>query len=207
MKRFYGFSFALMILISGNVNAKTWTITAVPGGGSFVYSVSSLPNVAVGDVLDFQMNFGFHTLVISMGTTTVLDHSTLAPGVNDVQYTVTAPGNYSFHCTIHAPMTGTFTASAAGVDRPAESILSMDAIFPNPAMEEAMVHFTLEDPAHVTLRIYNALGNLVQTPTNEEMTAGFHMLMIDTKLLAAGSYQYVLQAGDAVLRRDAIVVK
>jgi Secretion system C-terminal sorting domain len=83
----------------------------------------------------------------------------------------------------------------------------MDPIYPNPSMDEAMVHFTLDNPAHVTLRIYNSTGTLVQTPTNEEMGAGFHMLMIDTKQLASGSYQYVLQAGDAVLRRAMIVAK
>ena len=70
-----------------------------------------------------------------------------------------------------------------------------------------MAHFTLDEPAHVTLRIFDATGNLVQTAANEEMEAGFHMLMLDTKQLASGSYQYVLQAGEAVLSRAMIVVK
>jgi hypothetical protein len=83
----------------------------------------------------------------------------------------------------------------------------MDPIFPNPASMESMVHFTLENSGHVTLRVFDATGKLAMTPVDEEMGAGFHMAMIDTKQLASGSYQYVLQQGDAVLRREMIVVK
>ena len=67
--------------------------------------------------------------------------------------------------------------------------------------------FTLDQPAHVTLRIFNALGDLIQTPTNEDMGAGSHMLMLSTKSFASGTYEYVLQAGSSVLKRSVLVVR
>ena len=47
----------------------------------------------------------------------------------------------------------------------------------------------------------DATGKPALTVANEQMDEGFHMLTIETKQLASGSYEYVLQAGDAVLRR------
>ncbi|HEY3876017.1 MAG TPA: T9SS type A sorting domain-containing protein [Candidatus Kapabacteria bacterium] len=104
-------------------------------------------------------------------------------------------------------MTSSFTAVGSGVSVPTQPAMQMEPIYPNPAAEQAMVHFTLDEPQHVRLRIYDAEGTLVQTPIDENMTSGFHMLMIDTKSLPTGSYQYVLDAGGAELRRSAIVIK
>ncbi|HET6402277.1 MAG TPA: T9SS type A sorting domain-containing protein [Candidatus Kapabacteria bacterium] len=176
-------------------------------GGSLTYSPSSLA-VNVGDVITWSGDFGFHPLQSTSVPAGAASFGPITTGTS-FSYTVTVVGTYRYQCNVHfrSGMTGSFSAAASGVEIPQNNKMIMDPIYPNPAMDEAMVHFTLDNPAHVTLRIYNAMGALVQTPTNEDMSAGFHMLMIDTKQLASGSYQYVLQAGDAVLRRAMIVAK
>jgi plastocyanin len=212
MKRFYSFFLASVLLISGSARATTHIVTAVfdQSIGNFVYSPSQAFAVNVGDTIDWQMPFSTHTLGVTLNGVRVVDDgasNNTPPGGNDEKYVVPSVGTYTFLCTVHSTMHSSFTASAAGVEIPQETKMMMDPIYPNPAMDEAMVHFTLDNPAHVTLKIYNSTGTLVQTPTNEDMGTGFHMLMIDTKQFASGSYQYVLQAGDAVLRRAMIVAK
>lgn len=212
MKRiYYIFLTFILLLVSGSAQATTHIINAIFTNGAFHYSPSAPFTVNVGDTIDWQINFSFHTLKVTLNGNTVVDDGGTTgtpPGGNDEKYVVPSTGTYSFECTVHpTTMNSSFTAVAAGVDIPPQTNVMMDPVYPNPAMEEAMVHFTLENPAHVTLKIYNSTGTLVQTPTNEEMSSGFHMLMIDTKELASGSYQYVLQADDAVLRRAMIVAK
>ena len=213
MKPFYSFFLTLLLLIAGSAYAKNDTIYFGGQNGSpnFGYSQPTSP-VNVGDVVVWVGPFSApHTLQSEMIPGGAAPFSKLDQTGNSFSYTVTVGGTYNFECTIHAApplnMRSSFTTVAAGVESPQQTNVMMDPIFPNPSMEEAMVHFTLENPAHVTLRIYNSTGVLVQTPTDENMSNGFHMLMIDTKQLASGSYQYVLQAGDAVLRREMIVVK
>ena len=216
MKRFYSFFLAAFLLAAGNTYAQkndTIYFGGQNGSPGFGYAPSTL-NVNLGDTVVWVGPFSGHTLEAVLGSTMVVDHgasNNTPPQGTSFTYPVTSVGAFQYWCTLHGSqgsgMHGSFTAVAAGVDLPQETKMLMDPIYPNPAMDAAMVHFTLDNPAHVTLRIYNSLGTLVQTPTNEDMGAGFHMLMIDTKQLASGSYQYVLQAGDAVLARAMIVAK
>ncbi len=209
MKRsYFGISLLALLAFAGTANAKTWTIMFT----NFFYSDSSL-TVNVGDTMVWSGDFGSHplTLVTSPPGAATFSHVLNGNSGANFQYIVTATGTYHYHCDNHFTpplnMTGSFTAVASGVAIPLQSAMSMQPVYPNPAQSMAMVDFTLASPAHVTLRIYDAAGTLTQTPTDENMDAGPHMLMIDTKQLASGSYQYVLQAGDAVLQRSAIVVK
>ncbi|HEX5316451.1 MAG TPA: T9SS type A sorting domain-containing protein, partial [Candidatus Kapabacteria bacterium] len=196
MKFFYSFFLGFVFLTAGSTRATTHTITF----GDYFFSPSTL-NVSVGDTILWSGTFGVHTAT-STSVPSGAASFDFRTGTT-AMYVVTVAGTYSYDCIFHASfgMTGSFTAAAAGVENPQPVNMMMDPLYPNPAMDEAMVHFTLDKPEHVTLRIYNSTGTLVQTPTNEEMSSGFHMLMIDTKQLASGSYQYVLQAGDAVLAR------
>src|SRR5579883_953527 len=201
------YAFFLLVFFVSAASAKTWTINFGGALGN-VYSPSSLDNVTVGDTITWVGSFSFHPLTLTQspsGAATFAHHNT----GNRFSYVVTAPGSYSYQCDVHFSfgMTGTFTAAASGVDQPVEMQMMMDPSYPNPAMHESMVHFELTNPGHVILRVFDATGKLVLTPADDDMEPGFHMVTIDTKQLAAGSYQYVLQQGNAVLRREMIVVK
>jgi plastocyanin len=201
------FSIFTLLAMAGSSNAKTWTINF--GVGGLTYSPSTL-TVQVGDVIVWSGDFTSHPLQSVTKPSGAAAFQMLSGGVTTFSYTVTVAGSYTYQCNNHVQfgMTGAFTAaSSAGVETPAETILTMDPIYPNPANMEAMVHFTLDQAAHVRLLVYDGTGKLVLKAADQEMESGFHMLTIDTKQLASGSYQYVLQAGDAVLRREMIVIK
>ena len=207
----YTIFLALFFLTFTSANATTHVISfgGQNGSPSFGYSPSSL-TVSVGDTIIWMGNFAApHTLVTTSvpGGAASID-KTDQTGTS-FSYVITAAGNYQYECTLHVSlgMVGSFTAVAAGVEIPADTRLMMDPVYPNPAMEESFVHFTLDQSGPVTLRIYDATGKLALTAIDEAMDAGHHMVQIDTKQLASGRYQYVLQQGNAVLRRAMIVVK
>jgi len=206
MKRFYCIVLTLFFITTGSLQAATVTINF---GGALGNAYSpKATQVNVGDVITWMGDFATHPLQSISVPVGALGFGPVNTGTS-FSYTVTVAGNYGYQCNVHflSGMVGGFAAGASGVDQPIDVKLTMDPIFPNPAMAEAMVHFTLENHAHVLLRVFDPTGKLIHTAANEDMDAGFHMLTIDTKEMASGSYQYVLQAGDAVLRRAMIVVK
>jgi len=208
MKLRYCFFLALF-LIAGTSQAATHTINF---GGTLgtAYDPNSLTNLAVGDEIVWMGDFSSHPLTLTDAPAGAQMFSHINTG-SSFSYTIVVAGSYAYQCDFHfAPptsMKGTFSTGSAGVDPSKKTSAQMEPIYPNPAAVEAMVHFTLEKAAHVTLRVFDATGKLVSLAADEQMGEGFHMLTIDTKQFASGSYQYVLQAGDAVLRREMIVVK
>ncbi len=211
MKRFYSLFLALFLLVPIVAHSKTVTIYFGGENSSppFGYSPSSV-TVNVGDTIVWMGNFAApHTLVSESIPSGAASWSKTDMTGTSFSYVVTVPGTYNYECTIHVSlgMVGSFTAAAAGVDAPQAISMIMEPVYPNPAVNESMVDFTLDQPAHVTLRIFNALGDLIQTPTNEDMGAGSHMLMLSTKSFASGTYEYVLQAGSSVLKRSVLVVR
>jgi hypothetical protein len=65
----------------------------------------------------------------------------------------------------------------------------------------------LPERFHVTLTIYNMLGQQVGTLVQGEQEAGYHEAVFDASGLASGVYLYRLQAGDFVEAKKFVVLK
>lgn len=62
---------------------------------------------------------------------------------------------------------------------------------PNPTGERTRIPFTIPADAHVSLKIYSALGQVVAVPLNNTfMQAGTHEIGLDTGNLPEGAYYY-----------------
>ncbi|MDI6766579.1 MAG: T9SS type A sorting domain-containing protein [Bacteroidota bacterium] len=68
--------------------------------------------------------------------------------------------------------------------------------YPNPFNPSTTIHFELPKESHVTLKVYNTLGQEVLTVLDEGKVAGRYDLRIDGTSLASGVYFYRLVAGD-----------
>lgn len=207
MKHLFYFVCVMFLVAGGSLKAATITISF---GGTLGLHYSPTPlSINVGDVIVFSGDFSTHPLQSTSVPNGAASFQMLTGGTTTFSYTVTVAGAYSYQCNVHfnLGMTGTFTAGPTGVKQPVDAKLSLDPVFPNPAKVTAMVHFRLEEQAHVVLTVHDAAGRLVRTVDSEVLESGPHMLTIDTRDLAAGSYEYVLRAGAAVLQRAMIVVK
>jgi len=67
--------------------------------------------------------------------------------------------------------------------------------YPNPFNPATEIEFTLPQEQRVTLKIYNVMGQLVQTLVDETLPQGRYKKSFDGSGLASGMYLYRLEAG------------
>jgi len=79
--------------------------------------------------------------------------------------------------------------------------------FPNPFNPSTTIGYALPRRSHVTLTVFNTLGQQVATLVNGELDAGFHEVKFDAAKLSSGVYLYQLHAGAYVETRKLIHVK
>lgn len=71
--------------------------------------------------------------------------------------------------------------------------------YPNPFNPSTTIEFSVVSSAHVTLEIYNILGQKVTTLINENLGSGVHRIQWDASGFASGIYIYRLMSGNNVV--------
>ena len=79
--------------------------------------------------------------------------------------------------------------------------------YPNPFNPSTTIRYGLPSRSHVTLTIFNTLGQQVATLVEGEQEAGFHEAVFDASGLASGVYLYRLTAGSYVETRKLALVR
>ncbi len=80
--------------------------------------------------------------------------------------------------------------------------------YPNPFNPSTTISYDLPINDFVTLKIYDVLGNEIETLINEEQPAGFHSsLFIVNSSLSSGMYFYTLQSGNKILTNKMLMIK
>jgi hypothetical protein len=69
---------------------------------------------------------------------------------------------------------------------------------PNPFNPRAELYFSVLEPAHVLLEVYDLKGRLVGRLVDGPMVAGTHSVPFGDQRLASGTYLARLQVGDEV---------
>lgn len=84
---------------------------------------------------------------------------------------------------------------------------SLSANYPNPFNPTTTIHFSIPENVHVTLQVYDAIGNHVQTLVDESRSAGKYEVTFDAAKLASGVYYYRLQAGQFLQTKKLLLMK
>ncbi len=79
--------------------------------------------------------------------------------------------------------------------------------YPNPFNPSTLIRFDLPVDAQVSLKVYNLMGEKVETLLHGWRGAGRHTVKFEPKNLASGAYMYVLQAGPVQLKRKCLFAK
>jgi hypothetical protein len=79
--------------------------------------------------------------------------------------------------------------------------------YPNPFNPSTTIGYTLARRSHVTLSVYNTLGQQVAALINENQESGSHEVRFDGSGLASGVYFYRIQAGDFVQTKRLILLR
>ncbi|OGU63655.1 MAG: hypothetical protein A2499_00425 [Stygiobacter sp. RIFOXYC12_FULL_38_8] len=86
---------------------------------------------------------------------------------------------------------------------------SLEQNFPNPFNPETKISYKLQSPSHVSLKVYDLLGNTVATLVNEYQQAGSYNsnFSINNTQLSSGVYLYTLQAGNFTSTKKMVLIK
>ena len=79
--------------------------------------------------------------------------------------------------------------------------------YPNPTNPSTNINYAIPSRSHVTLSVFNTLGQRVAELVNSEKEAGSYNVTFDASGLASGVYLYRMQAGSFVQTRKLVVLK
>jgi hypothetical protein len=118
-------------------------------------------------------------------------------------------GNYyilelGYNFTFAHRLITTGIASESG-NIPADYSLSQN--YPNPFNPSTTIRYGLPSRSHVTLAVFNTLGQRVTTLVQGEQEAGYHEVKFDASELASGVYLYRVQAGEFVQTRKLLLLQ
>ncbi|MDH3939218.1 MAG: SBBP repeat-containing protein, partial [candidate division Zixibacteria bacterium] len=99
----------------------------------------------------------------------------------------------------------TVLASANGPSLPSHFVLHQN--YPNPFNPTTEIGFALPRACHVSLNIYNVLGQRVTTLLNERLEAGHHFQEWHANGAASGVYFYRIRAEDFVQTKKMMLLK
>jgi hypothetical protein len=88
---------------------------------------------------------------------------------------------------------------------PAKYVLSQN--FPNPFNPTTTISYSVPQKAHVTLKVYNLLGEEVATLFDGERQAGNYKATFDGTNLSTGVYFYRLQADNVSITKKLVLMK
>jgi hypothetical protein len=83
----------------------------------------------------------------------------------------------------------------------------LDQNYPNPFNPATTINYQLPEKNHVSLKVYDILGNLVSTLVDQQMDAGYHSISWDASQLASGIYIYRIISGSFVSTKKMILMK
>ena len=98
----------------------------------------------------------------------------------------------------------------AQVDNSAQNIpenYSLKQNFPNPFNPTTTIRYSIPKAVHITIKVYNIIGQLVATLIDEYKQAGNYEIKFNGSNLSSGVYFYRMQAGNFVEAKKLLLVK
>jgi len=83
----------------------------------------------------------------------------------------------------------------------------LSQVSPNPLSRPTTINFSIRNNEHVSVKVYDITGSLVDKLVDKNLTAGTHTLTINTDKLASGVYFLKMDAGTFSGTRKFIVMK
>jgi hypothetical protein len=102
---------------------------------------------------------------------------------------------------------GTDTVHISGMGTLIIRQFKLNQNFPNPFNGNTKIVFEVPHAVFVSLKVYDLLGRLAATLTNEPTKAGKYQALFDGSGFATGVYFYRLQAGEFVQTKRLILLK
>lgn len=144
---------------------------------------------------------GFHTMLdhITVSENLILDHWEDTERIEIPDYVNNYHGTTSDHYPVWTrfDFTREFTSSEGDITSDHPEAFKLEQNYPNPFNPTTSIQFELPSEQQVTLRVYDIMGRLVATLSdNQSFSAGTHRLQFDASQLSSGVYLYRMQTGN-----------
>ncbi len=114
---------------------------------------------------------------------------------------------------VHADLEGDAFLTSSGVSGFDDKILTipedyhLQQNFPNPFNPSTKIKYSLPRKSTVVVKVYDVLGNEIQTLVSEEKTAGTYEMTWNAASLPSGIYFYQLRAGNIIQTKKMVLMK
>jgi formylglycine-generating enzyme len=180
--------------MSGNVFEWCWDFY-----GAYSSGAQTNPTGPASSIYNYRVLRGgmfYSTDYVCRVAARYINGSTVVPG-----------GRYyyaGFRCTI-APAIALSVPDQMPLTIPKEFEVFNN--FPNPFNPSTTIRYGMPARSHVSLAVFNALGQQVAVLQDGDQEAGYHEVRFDGSRLASGVYFYRLQAGDFVATKRLLLLK
>ena len=99
------------------------------------------------------------------------------------------------------------TGNPAGVVEPDRTGFLLGQNYPNPFNPVTTIRYGIPGRSHVTLTVFNMLGQLVSTLQSGYQNAGYHVVTFNAKNLPSGVYFYRMQAGSYMETKRLVLLR
>lgn len=183
---------------------KPQVVKLIPGENSlFIDFTRYLDSVAAVTVENFACdNGGGNPVAVQWGVENdvsklLLSFSSLSGGT---LYSMQLRNLKSINGVLMTDTVITFTAQgpATGIDDLPGNLKGYNLLqnYPNPFNPSTVIQYHLAENNHVTLKIYDVMGNLISILVDEDKPAGVHSVDFNGEHLSSGVYFYQLRSGE-----------
>jgi PKD repeat protein len=78
--------------------------------------------------------------------------------------------------------------------------------YPNPFNPETIINYSIPHELHVSINVYDVVGNLIATILDENKSAGNHKIKFDANKITSGVYFYQIVAGSFIQTKKMILI-
>ena len=102
---------------------------------------------------------------------------------------------------------GTILVGVVQVPNVVPTRYALEQNYPNPFNPSTTISYLIPQASHVSLKVYNLLGQEVMTLVDHQENAGSYKIVFDASKLSTGVYFYQLRAGQFVTAKKMLLLK
>lgn len=204
----------IVLLITLTATSISFSTTYTITDSGFSFTPSSL-TINIGDAVNFVLGSNHTVREVSQATwnangTTSNGGFDLPNGGGIVVFNQARA--YYYVCVPHASlgMKGTITVTATDVKTMSEitpNNFILNQNYPNPFNPSTSITYSLPNTGHITLEVFNMIGQKVATLIDGIENAGSHQIQFNANKIASGIYFYRIQFNSLTLTKRMLLMK